>query len=93
MICVEAPGLAPGDVSLEIHGQTLRLSGKRERSSAPDGSYHRRERWAGEFSRALELPRDADPSAAEARCKDGVLVVRIPKHEHARPRQIVVRGD
>ena len=55
-----------------------------------NGSFHRRERSVGEFSRSVQLPADVDVSRAEASCKHGILTVRIPKKEEAKPRQIAV---
>ncbi len=88
----EVPGLAPEDLSIETHGRTLTLSGKREPREPADGSLHRRECWSGEFSRSLQFPEDADTAAARAECKHGVLTVHIPQKEESRPRRIDVRA-
>ncbi len=92
VIHVEVPGYRPEDLSLETRDQTLKIHGKRG-EEAPEGSYHRRERSAGEFSRSLQLPRELDPARAGASCKNGVLTVRVPLREEVRPRQIEVRAS
>jgi HSP20 family protein len=88
----EVPGLAPEDLSLEIQGRTLTVGGKRRIDEPSDGSIHRRETWRGEFSRSLQLPEDADLTNAAAECRNGVLVVRVPQREEARPRRISVQS-
>lgn len=90
VIRVEVPGFAPEDLSIESRGQTLSVSGKRSQEPAAEGAYHRRERFAGEFSRSVELPRDVDPSQAAASCKHGVLTVRVPARAEVKPRQIAI---
>jgi HSP20 family protein len=90
VIRLEVPGFAPEDLSLESRGQTLSVSGKRPEEPAAQGAYHRRERFAGEFSRSIQLPRDVDPSQATASAKHGVLTVRVPARAEVKPRQIAV---
>ena len=87
----EVPGIAPENLSIESVGRTLKLSGKREAAEAK-GSYHRRERWSGEFSRSLTLPADVDPARAEATYEHGVLSLRIPRREEMKPRLIPVKA-
>jgi len=90
VIRIEVPGFAPEDLSLESRGQTLSVSGKRSEEHAAEGAFHRRERFAGEFSRSIQLPRDVDPSQAAASAKHGVLTVRVPARAETKPRQIAV---
>ncbi|MBM4254761.1 MAG: Hsp20/alpha crystallin family protein [Deltaproteobacteria bacterium] len=92
IVRMEVPGIAPEALAIEGHGRTLTISGKRE-TAAPEGaSFHRHERSGGEFSRSLQLPSDLDLSKAEATCKHGMLTVRIPKKEEAKPRQIEIKA-
>jgi HSP20 family protein len=90
LIRIEVPGFAPEDLSIESRGQTLSVSGKRSEEPAAEGAYHRRERFAGEFSRSIQLPRDVDASQAVASAKHGVLTVRVPARAEVKPRQIAV---
>jgi HSP20 family protein len=53
---------------------------------------HRRERPIGEFSRSIQLPENLDLANASASVSAGVLTVRIPKAESAKPRQISVQS-
>jgi HSP20 family protein len=93
VIHVEAPGYKPAELSLESRGQTLTISGKREEKEPATGSFHRRERRAGEFSRSLQIPRELDPARAEASAANGVLTIRVPVREESRPRRIDVRAS
>ncbi|MBI1816925.1 MAG: Hsp20/alpha crystallin family protein [Deltaproteobacteria bacterium] len=92
IIRLEVPGVSPEQISIETQGRTLTVKGKREFTPPSDGSFHRHERGAGEFSRSLQLPLDLDLSRAEASCKHGLLTVRIPKREDVKPRQITVQA-
>jgi HSP20 family protein len=89
---MEVPGVAPEGLEIESQGRTLRISGKRDIKPPGEGSFHRRERAGGEFSRSLQLPADLDVARAQASCKHGMLTIRIPKSEEAKPRQISVKA-
>jgi HSP20 family protein len=89
---MEVPGVAPDGLEIETQGRTLRVSGKRDIKPPGEGSFHRRERAGGEFSRSLQLPADLDVARAQASCKHGMLTIRIPKSEEAKPRQISVKA-
>jgi HSP20 family protein len=89
---MEVPGVPPASLAVEARGRTLTISGKRDGTPSEKGSFHRRERDSGEFSRSVQLPADLDLSRAEATCKHGMLTVRIPKKEEAKPRQITVQA-
>jgi len=91
LVRFEVPGVGPEDLSIENQGNTLTVNGKREPREMAGGSLHRRECWSGEFSRSVQLPEDADPGAASASCRNGILTVRVPQREEARPRRIEVR--
>ena len=52
--------------------------------------FHRIERRYGTFSRSFSLPQTVDPSKVAAEYKNGVLTVRLPLREEAKPRQIKV---
>jgi len=89
---LEVPGVAPDHIRIESQGRTLTISGTREVPTPAGGGFHRRERGSGEFSRSLQLPEDLEPGRAEASYKHGILTIRIPKREEAKPRQITVQA-
>jgi len=92
-VTAEIPGVRSEDLSVETEGAVLRISGNRP---APEGvedeQYHRRERRYGEFRRELHLPGGLDTTKIEAKVSDGVLTVRLPKAEEAKPRKIEVKA-
>jgi HSP20 family protein len=92
VVRLEVPGVPPEQLGIETQGRTLTISGKREISPPAGGAFHRRERSSGDFSRSLHLPEGLDLGRAQATCKHGVLTVRIPKTEEAKPRQIAVNA-
>ncbi|HZP45680.1 MAG TPA: Hsp20/alpha crystallin family protein [Candidatus Binataceae bacterium] len=92
MVIIEAPGLDPSKLNITGQGRTLTIAG--ERSFSPNGhgrGYHRRELNEGSFSRSIQLPEDYDVNRAEARYEAGMLQIKVPRSEHARPRQIAVQ--
>ena len=92
IVRMEVPGVAPDAISINAQGRTLTVSGKREVAEPTEGSFHRRERNAGEFSRSIQLPEDLELSKAEAVVKHGMLTIRIPTREEAKPRTISVKA-
>lgn len=91
-ISAELPGVKSADLDLNVTANQLTLSGERKIvEESTDVRYHRREREAGRFSRAIALPGDADADRTKARMVDGVLTVTVPKAEKAKPRQISVQ--
>ena len=89
---MEIPGITQESLQIETRGRGLVISGRREIKAPANGSFHRRERGAGDFSRVLQLPSDVDPTRAQATLKNGILTLRIPKREEAKPRQITVHA-
>lgn len=92
LIVAETPGLDVAKLSVTGTGHTLTISGERE--FEPDGKgwgYHRRELSEGRFSRSIQLPDDYEAGSAAARYEAGLLIVRVPRAEHAKPRQITVQ--
>jgi HSP20 family protein len=93
VVIAELPGVEPEALNVAGQGNTLTISGERRRET-PAGSlgYHRRERPFGEFSRSIQLPDNLDLTKATASCTAGLLTIRIPKAETAKPRQIAVQS-
>lgn len=90
-IRAELPGMKAEDLGIQIVDKTLTISG--ERKIPGEGEkirYHRRERDAGKFSRAIGLPGEIDNERIKAQMRDGLLTVTIPKAEAAKPKQIAV---
>ena len=91
IVRLEIPGVSPEDLHIETQGRTLTIKGNRERCGPEGAGFHRRERDSGEFSRSLQLPDSLDLMRGEASHKNGILTIRVPKREEAKPRQITVK--
>ncbi|KPJ75702.1 MAG: hypothetical protein AMK72_02855 [Planctomycetes bacterium SM23_25] len=88
----EVPGLEMADLEVYVTGDQLTVSGSRASTIPEEGvTLHRRERDTGQFSRAVTLPGPVDSGGTEATLADGILTVRIPKTEEAKPRRVEVR--
>ena len=88
----ELPGVKSKDLDVDVTANQLVLAGQRRISEEDaDARYHRREREAGRFSRAVALPGDIDTEKVRARLLDGVLTVTVPKAERAKPRRIDIQ--
>jgi len=88
----ELPGVAPEDVSISVTGNVLTISGeKKSEAKAEDEKFRRTERRYGKFVRSLEFPAALDGRKVEAKVRNGILVVTLPKAEESRPRTIEVK--
>jgi HSP20 family protein len=93
-ISMELPGVNPEDVRLSLENNILTIRGeKRQGSEENNERVHRFERTYGVFERTFALPNTVDVDKIEARYENGVLLVRIPKAERARPREIQVTSS
>lgn len=86
----ELPGVKSDDLNLEATAKSVTISGERKADIEEGGRYHRRERESGKFSRVLGIPGEINPDGIEARMKNGVLVLTLPKAEAVKPRRISV---
>lgn len=91
-ITAAVPGLRAENVQVEILDDVLTLRGKVEATEPEGADYLVREVGMGDFERSLRLPDPVDPVKAEASIQDGILKVRIPKAEAAKPKVIKVKG-
>lgn len=86
----ELPGLAMEDVEVYMSGNEVTVNGRRKIDAAEGAAWHRRERAQGEFSRTLTLPWEIDADKVEAKLRDGVLTVRLPRCESCKPKKVKV---
>ncbi len=83
------PGLKAEEVNISILEDVVRIEGEYQ----PDESeYLLRELPSGAFQRTLRLPAPVDSAKAEAKIVDGVLTLRLPKAESARPKTIKIQS-
>jgi HSP20 family protein len=79
-VTAEVPGLKPEEIEVSLTGNILTLKGeKNEEKEETKGSYHLVERRFGSFSRSFRLPMEVDRAKVQAKHKDGVLSVTLPK--------------
>jgi len=92
MVKAEVPGCKAENIDISVHGNMLTISGekKQEKEEKEKGYYHI-ERSYGSFRRDLNLASDVDPDKIEAMCKDGVLSIKLPKTEKAKPIKVKVK--
>jgi HSP20 family protein len=93
-ITMELAGVNPEDVRISLENNVLTIRGeKRQEDEETSERVHRIERIYGMFERTFVLPSTVDPERIEAQYENGVLTVRIPKAERARPREIPVNSS
>lgn len=91
IVLAELPGMERKDIDLQIQENVLTLKGeKRQVRDLKQERYHRVERSYGTFQRSFTLPKIVDAEKVNARFKDGVLEIKVPKLERAKPKQIPV---
>ena len=88
---LDVPGIDPEQIEVTVDRGILTISGKREEERAENDKFFVRERTMGTFTRRLRLPETLNADAVEASYANGVLEVRIPVLEQAKPRKIEVR--
>ena len=90
-VTVMMPGVKRKDVSVSLEQSELTVYGRRSDSVPEDWRPLYEERHKADYSLRLQLNFEADPKAISANLADGVLKVRLPEHEAAKPRQIEVK--
>jgi len=91
-IRAELPGVEKTDVKLSVEDGVLLIAGQREQEKEEKGKrYHRVERAYGSFARSFTVPDTVDEEKVTAEFKNGILTVRLPKSEKARPKSILVQ--
>ena len=94
-VTIELPGMTDKDVAVTVNDRTLTVRGeKKEEKEKKEKDVFRRERAYGSFRRTIELPGDVDTAKIEAKFKDGVLTIDLPKTKEAQERvkQIPVKA-
>lgn len=88
-ILFDMPGVKESDIEIELEGQVLQVKAERNFVKEEESSYksHLIERRHGLYQRSFTLPKSADVNHMEAKFKDGVLALEIPKLEDAKPKK------
>ena len=87
----ELPEMSRDDIDITVENHTLTIKGeKRLAADVTQEQFHHIERRYGTFSRSFSLPQTVDTGKVAAEYRNGVLTVRLPLREEAKPRQIKV---
>lgn len=93
VIAIDVPGVKPDQINIDVKDDDLVIQGSRRSAiESKDEGFYRIERWAGEFSRTIKLPRTVDRENIEADYNDGVLVLTLAKSKANQAKKINVRS-
>jgi HSP20 family protein len=90
---LDLPGHDPSALQVQLEAQKLTVNSERKQPAQKDARYLRAERMYGSFTRTFVLPRTVDTQRAEAKFEHGVLTIKLPLREEARPRTIDVKVE
>ena len=94
VVKAELPDMKREDINLTFENGVLTLKGERKvQQEVNKENYQRIERRHGVFSRSFTLPNTVDAGKISASYKDGVLTIRLPQREEAKPKQIAVNVE
>jgi len=90
----ELPDMTRDEIDITVESGTLTIKGEKKVSTdVKEEQFHRIERRYGSFSRTFTLPQTVDTSKVAADYRNGVLTIRLPQREEAKPKQIAVNAD
>lgn len=93
-IRLDLPGVAEEDIDVQVTGNRLTVSGRREPEETREGDrYVAIERAHGTFSRSFVLPDSADVEHVEASLQNGVLQIKVPKRVEMKGRKVSIQGS
>jgi HSP20 family protein len=96
VVTANTPGIAAKDMRIDIEDNMLTLSGnvsREEEEGKKDSDYYRMEREEGSFSRTITLPTAVDREHIDAKAKNGVLTITLPKKIEAQKPSITIREE
>ena len=89
---MDLPGMSAKDIDIQVYGNVLTVSGKRDEEKEEKGkTFHRVERRYGSFSRSVTLPCNVVESEVDAEYHDGALAIKLPKTEESKAHKINVK--
>ena len=91
VVVTDLPGVSKEDIKIETHDNRLKLSGeKKSQDKKEEDNVLHFERSHGSFERTWVLPTDVDSENISAEMKEGVLILKLPKVEEVKPKEITV---
>jgi HSP20 family protein len=92
IVRAELPGVSKGDIKVTLKENVLTIRGeKKQERETKDENFHRVERIYGAFQRSFTLPGEVRVDKIDAKFKDGVLTIRLPKAEETKAKEIEVK--
>ncbi len=92
IIKAEMPDIRQEDLDIRVEDNTLTITGEKKLDeNVKQDQFHRVERSYGQFSRSFSLPATIDTEKVSADYKNGVLTIKLPMREEAKPKQIQVK--
>jgi HSP20 family protein len=91
VLMVDLPGVEPSKIDLSLTGNVLSLRGEKPAAEVSEGHNRLHERPVGTFHRQITLTEAVDFDRVQAEARNGVLMIRLPKQEAARPRTIPIQ--
>jgi HSP20 family protein len=92
LVEVELPGVNKDQVNVDVNDRELVITGEIAEPQEEGRRRRRRARRTGRFEFRTTLPGDIDPQGVSASISDGILTVRVPKSEAAKPRRVEISG-
>jgi len=93
VVRAEAPGFEPGELDVQVSGNLLTVKAeKKEHKQDKEGKGRYEEQRHRKFYQTMTLPSGIDPSKIEARYKNGLLEVHVPRSEEARAKRISIQA-
>lgn len=91
IVRAELPGMKREEIDVSLHEGVLSISGERKTENIKEeAEVYRSERFYGKFQRSVTLPTSVAGDKVEAKYKDGILTITLPKTEEAKRKQINV---
>jgi len=93
-IRMDVPGIKPEDITVQVTGDTVQISGERKDEKEEKGkTFHRVERRSGRFCEIVVLPSGVNDEKIQAEFHDGVLTIMLPKTETSKTRTVKVKAN
>lgn len=93
IVTAELPGVESDQLEVSVNGDVFTISGTRDTGEKTEKqTWHRRERFSGKFTRSVQLPFQVEADKVQARLKQGVLQVILPRAEADKPQRIQIQN-
>ncbi|MFC1970632.1 Hsp20/alpha crystallin family protein [Chloroflexota bacterium] len=93
VVKTELPGITEKDLEVTLEGDVLTIKAEKKEEVTEDATHHAKERYYGKYVRSMSLPTHVNGDKISATFDNGVLELRIPKAEEAKPKRIEVKAQ